>query len=56
MGIKKISLTKQKKKKQAKPDEYISPFLNSTSLEDKHTSFDLEEFLNQGIFNNKKIN
>lgn len=54
MAIKKRSLTKSNKNKQVKPDEYINPFLKSTSAKQDNTSFSLDEFLSQGIFNNKK--
>lgn len=54
MATKKRSLTKSNKHKQAKPDEYINPFLISTPAKQSNTSFNLDEFLSQGIFNNKK--
>lgn len=45
---------KLKKRKQTKPNEYINPFLETSHKNENITSFSLDDFLNQGIFNNKK--
>lgn len=54
MGVKRKQKSKTNKTKQIKPTEYINPFLKSVLITKNTDSFNLDEFLNQGIFNNEK--